>query len=201
VESLSKMPFGMRTGRNLVLGYDPATGRLYPLGEEAGQYNLATIMGGAEVAIELSLMLDDARWHKLWDQYCRLYNAPKEVLVQDMTTGTEGMDGQYVRDGRLAGWVFYRTKNEAFKQAAVNALLRRGRPQRSGGETRQVVGPDSLNPVDEAMMMGTNGAMLGMVGDSLPAEMPPQTDLPPNPRGRADRGPGGPPTDVRTPSD
>jgi len=73
-------------------------------------------MGGAEVACELSLMLDDPRWHKLWDQYCRLYNAPRQVLASDMTTATEGMDARYVRDGRLAGWIFYKTQNETFNR-------------------------------------------------------------------------------------
>ncbi|MBP8302851.1 MAG: hypothetical protein KBE04_01835 [Phycisphaerae bacterium] len=218
VESLSKMPFGMRTGRNLVLGYDPATGRLYPLVEEPGQYNLATIMGGAEVAFELSLMLDDPRWHRLWLQYCRLYNAPRDLLVQDMTTGTEGMDGRYVRDGRLAGWVFYKTGAEAFKQAAVNTLVGRGRgPQfgMRGGADRRIEGPDSLNPVNESGMANTNNAaqdgletvaMLGLVGEFLPAEMPAQTEGPMAPFGRRGRGargtqppPTGPSGTPRTP--
>jgi len=185
VESLSKMPFGMRTGLNLVLGYDPATGRLFPLGNEAGQYNLATIMGGAEVAFELGLMLDDVRWHKLWQQYCRLYNAPKEVLIRDMTTGTEGMDASYARDGRLAAYVYFKTQNPAFRQVAVNSLVRPRMGGRGGTAARRVEGPESLNPVDESGMAGTNGAaqngletiaMLGMVGDDLPADMPPQTE-------------------------
>ena len=72
------MPLGLRTGRNLVFGYDPETGKLYELNDEAGSYNLATIMGGAEVVFELNQMLDDPRWQKLWLQYCRLYNAPRK---------------------------------------------------------------------------------------------------------------------------
>lgn len=59
VESLNAMPLGLRSGRNLVFGYDPAPGKLYQLSQEAGTYNLATIMGGAEVVFELNLMLDD----------------------------------------------------------------------------------------------------------------------------------------------
>jgi hypothetical protein len=193
-----------------VLGYDPQTGRLYALNDEAGQYNLATIMGGAEVAFELGLMLDDARWHRLWDQYCRLYNAPREVLIRDKTTGTEGTDGLYARDGRLAAYLYLKTQNEVFKQAAVNALLRPRMGGRGGMTPRRVEGPDSLNPVDEAPMAGTNGAaqngletvsMLGMVGEFLPAEMPAQTESPPFARPRSGRAAGTPPTDVRTPLD
>jgi hypothetical protein len=184
VNSMAAMPLGMRTGRNLLMGYDPATGKLYQLDDQAGVYNLATIMGGAEVAFELSQMLDNPTWNRLWLQYCRLYSAPKEMIVKDMTTGTEGMDGKYARDGRLAGWVYYKTGNEAFKQVALEALLDHGRDRRGGGgggSLRHVSGPQVLNPVDEGFG-GTNGAaqsgletitMLGFVGAYLPAEMPP----------------------------
>ena len=200
VNSMAAMPLGMRTGRNLVMGYDPATGKLYQLDDRAGVYNLATIMGGAEVAFQLSQMLDDPTWNRLWLQYCRLYSAPKEMIVKDMTTGAEGMDGKYARDGRLAGWVFYKTGNEAFKQVALNALLDHGRDRRGpggggGGGLRHVAGPQTLNPVDEGFG-GTNGAaqngletitMLGFVGADLPAEMPP---APPGGSGRDEvRGP------------
>ncbi|MEO5961428.1 MAG: hypothetical protein ABIZ49_05310, partial [Opitutaceae bacterium] len=106
VESLNAMPLGLRSGRNLVFGYDPATGKLYQLSNEPGTYNLATIMGGAEVVFELNQMLDDPRWHKLWLQYCRLYSASPEIIRRDMTSGTEGGDGAFVRDGRLAAYVY-----------------------------------------------------------------------------------------------
>ena len=197
VDSMAAMPLGMRTGRNLLMGYDPATGKLYQLDDQAGIYNLATIMGGAEVAFEVSQMLDNPTWNKLWLQYCRLYSAPKEMIIQDMKTGAEGMDGKYARDGRLAGWVFYKTGNEAFRRVALDALLDHGRDRRGegGGSLRHVGGPDVLNPVDEGLG-GTNSAaqngletitMLGFVGASLPPEMPP---TPPDGSGRDDvRGP------------
>ena len=47
IDSICKMPLGLRTGRNLVMGFDPKTSELYQLSDEAGVYNLATIMGGA----------------------------------------------------------------------------------------------------------------------------------------------------------
>jgi hypothetical protein len=186
VESLSHMPFGVRTGKNLLYGYDPATGKLYQLSDEAGQYNLVTNMGGAEVVFELNLILDDERWQKLWLQYCRLNNAPREVIVKDMTTGTEGNDASYLRDGRLASYVYLKTKNPAFMKVGVNALLASGRG-RGNEAIRKVEGPESLKPVDESGLAGTNGAAqnglttiisLGMVGDHLPAEFPPQEATP-----------------------
>src|SRR5215475_3339250 len=95
--------------------------------EVARQYNLATIMGGAEVIFELDLILDDDRLRNLWLQYCRLNNAPREVIVRDMTTGTEGNDASYVRDGRLSSFVYLKTKNQAFMKVGVNSLLASGR--------------------------------------------------------------------------
>jgi hypothetical protein len=198
VESLAAMPLGMRTGVNLVMGYDPETGSLHPLDDRAGVYNLSTIMGGAEVAMELGLMLDDERWHRLWLQYCRLYSAPKEVVLRDMTTGTEGAEANYVRDGRLAGYVFRQTGQEAFKQAALNALYARARGDRflGRGELVPVEGPAALNPIDRGPA-NTNSAsqngleiisMLGAVGDHLPAELPPPP--PPGEGGRGRRGAG-----------
>ena len=180
VESFNAMPLGLRTGKNLVFGYDPAQGKLYPLNDEAGVYNLATIMGGAEVVFELNQMLDDPRWQKLWLQYCRLYNAPKEIVERDMKTGTEGGDASFVRDGRLASYVYFKTKNEAFLKAGLDALLRTGRGDNHGRSLQHIVGPNVLNPIDEGLG-GTNGAaqsgletitMLGFVGDHLPREFP-----------------------------
>ena len=199
VVSLDAMPLGLRTGKNLLFGYDPATGKLSQLSDEPGTYNLATIMGGAEVVFELNQMFDDPTWHKLWLQYCRLYSAPKETIVRDMKSGTEGADAAFVRDGRLAAYVYHETKNPAFKQAGIDALIATGRGAR-GRDVRRVEGAVTLNPVDEGPG-NTNGAaqngletitMLGMVGDQLPAEFPP---LAPgvNPSGRRGRSPTPPP--------
>ncbi|HEX2855453.1 MAG TPA: Tat pathway signal sequence domain protein [Opitutaceae bacterium] len=185
VESLNAMPLGLRSGKNLVYGYDPATGKLSQLSDDLGLYNLATIMGGAEVVFELNLMLDDPRWQKLWLQYCRLYSAPRETVLRDMTTGAEGADGAFVRDGRLSAYVFQQTKNAAFSKPAIDSLLwtARGGRRPGGSAVRRIEGPESLNPTDEGLG-GTNGAaqsgleaiaMLGFVGDLLPAEIPPLT--------------------------
>lgn len=198
VASLDAMPLGLRSGKNLVYGYDPATGKLYQLNDEAGIYNLATIMGGAEVVFELNLMLDDPRWDRLWMQYCRLYNAPKDVLLRDMETHAEGADAAYVRDGRLASYVYFRTGNEAFLQAGLKALLRTGRLGLRPSKVHHIAGPLVLNPIDEGLG-GTNGAaqhgletiaMLGLVGDHLPAEFPPIT---PEEERELDRPPFAPP--------
>ena len=199
VESLDAMPLGLRSGKNLVFGYDPATGNLFQLSDEAGVYNLATIMGGAEVVFELNMMLDDPRWDRLWLQYCRLYNAPKELVEKDMETGVEGMDATQVRDGRLAAYVYHVTGNDAFKEAAIKSLAR---PRRRGPEgdeegPKELSGPIVLNPIDEGPA-GTNGAaqmgletiaILGLLDGQIPEILPEvpmeRPNFPPRPGGPA----------------
>jgi hypothetical protein len=202
MDSVCAMPMGLRTGRNLVMGFDPKTSKLYPLSEEAGSYNLAIIQGGVEVVYELNMMVDHEGWQKAWLQYCRLFSAPKNVILQDMTTGTEGADGSFSRDARMAAYAYYKTKNEAFAPAGVSGLTRGGRGMgmgmgRMGG---RIEGPAALNPIDESPLMNTNTAaqtglttieLLEMVGDRLPAEMPPQSESFGPPRG-AGRGRGQP---------
>jgi hypothetical protein len=190
VQSMSKMSLGLRSGKNLLFGYEPSSGKLFQLNEEAGTYNLATIMGGAEVVFEMNTMLDDPTWQKLWLQYCRLYSAPRDLIVRDMTTGQEGMDGSFARDGRLASYVYLQTQNPAFLQFGLDSLLSGiSGGGRGGRGIRKIDGPVTLNPVDEGPA-GTNGAaqngletitMLGMIGDKLPAEIPAQQ---PGQRGR-----------------
>ncbi len=90
VDSMYEMPYWMRTGQNLVMGYEWSTGKLYMLDNRPGQYNLPTIQGGAEVAFALTDLLDDPKWTKMWLQYCRLGTANAATLTRDKETGNEG---------------------------------------------------------------------------------------------------------------
>jgi hypothetical protein len=179
MDSFVRMPFGFRSGTDLLFGYDPATGKLFTLTQVIGDYNLATIMGGAEVVFELNQLIDHHGWKKIWLQYCRLSNAPPSVMAMDMTTGNEGADGSYARADRLAAYVYLQTKNPAFAQRALSQLF--GRRQGTAYATQHVEGPDVLNPVDEAPWVGTNNAaqssliaieVLEMCRDRLPESIP-----------------------------
>ncbi len=190
MDSIAAMPLGMRTGRNLVMGFDPKTGKLYQLDDQAGEYNLATIMGGAELVFDLNQMVDHEGWQKAWLQYCRLYRAPKAMVLRDMETGSEGADASYVRDGRLAAYVYMKTGNEAFAQRAVRQL---GGPGSAPIRTERVEGPQVLNPIEESRWVSTNTiaqsaletiAILGMCADHVPAEAPPQNEMRRGFRGR-----------------
>lgn len=189
VNSMAAMPFWMRTGRNLVMGYDPATGKLYQVNDQPGAYNLPTIQGGAEVAFELTDLLNDPTWTKMWLQYCRLGTAPAEVLTRDKETGQEGADASLLGEQggpnsqgtpRLAAYAYYKTKNPAFAQKALAGLLNL-RGLSTITNARLVTGPETLNPVYEAPGISTNDAaqsslmmieILELCADRLPTEAP-----------------------------
>jgi hypothetical protein len=174
VDSIMTMPFWLETGRQnvggrggsaAVVGYDNATGKLTPIPNPDTKafipvdYNLATIQGGAEVMFELVPLLGRKDFETAWLQFCRIGNAPAEVLTKDKTTGTEGADASFVfprqTGPRLAAYAYARTKNVAFAQKAIASLLAQG----AGIVNAHIVsGPDSLNPVHEDARIMTNEA-------------------------------------------
>jgi hypothetical protein len=144
------------------MGYDFNTGKLYQVNDTPGTYNLPTIQGGAEVAFEMTDLLNNPEWTKIWLQYCRLGSANAATLTKDQTTGTEGADATLVGEQggnnsqgtpRLAAYAYYKTHNPAFAQRAIRSLA-----GRVGGEytTHKVDGSDALNPLDEAAGVSTN---------------------------------------------
>jgi len=180
VKDLAKMPFGIRTGQNLVMGWDPKTADLFPLSNNIGNYNLATIQGGGELGNELSTILNDPDWQRLWSQYCRLLAAPAEVITQDNMTHNEGTQAEYYGNGggnpdsipRLAAFAYYLTKNPAFAQAAISRI------RLISGGTRETTVPYALNTETDANF-DTNSAsqsslntieVLALCADQLPAQ-------------------------------
>ena len=195
MDSIARMPYGFMTGPNTLYGYDPKTGRMYPLVEDGfGVYNLQVIQGGAEVAFELNQLIDHLGWQNAFLQYCRLTDAPKSVVAADRKTGAEGADGAYAGVGRMAAYAYAKTRNAAFVPRAVAYLRGGGFRGLEGGlyATRHVDGADVLNPIDEAPFVSTNTAAQSSLGaiqvlelckDRLPAELPPAPVGPPG-RGR-----------------
>jgi hypothetical protein len=159
------------------------------------------------VVFELNEFLDHPGWEKMWLQYCRLGSAPAELILKDKESGNEGDDARYVGEQgassqgtpRLAGYVYWKTKNAAFAKLATASLLRFG-----GGAvaTTRVEGPLVLNPVDEAPRISTNSAaqsglsaieILEFCADQLPTEVPSSEPVSGGRGGRGGRGGGAQP--------
>lgn len=151
IDSIVDMPYGFLTGPNQLYGYEPKTGKMYPLVKDGlGTYNLATIMGGAEVVFELNELLRHPGWRKVWLQYCRLHTAPKEIVARDRETGAEGMDARFARPGRLSAYVYRESKNPAFANKAWAGV------RVPAYTTTHFDRPSVLNPLDEVPGLSTN---------------------------------------------
>jgi hypothetical protein len=155
MDSIAAMPYGFLTGPDQLYGYDPKSGKLFALADQVGTYNLATIMGGAEVVFELNTLIDHAGWKKVWEQYCRLHTARKEVIERDRSTGTEGADAQFARQGRLSGYLYIFNKNAAFARKAWSGV----RIPRINA--RPATGPDVVSPIDDVAGLSTNSVAQG----------------------------------------
>jgi hypothetical protein len=156
------------------------------MSDDPGQYNLATIQGGGELGNELSTLLDDPDWQRLWSQYCRLLVAPREVVDKDNITHSElylNADGSINYGGgggnpssipRLAAFAYVVTKNTAYAQAAISRI------RAVIGGTRTADVPNNLNDVTDPNG-DTNSAsqdslniieVLAMCADQLPTAAP-----------------------------
>jgi len=194
VDSILAMPYWLETGKlggqqaagAQVVGYDLATGKLTVIpdpvtkGSMPVSNHLSTIQGGAEVMFELVPLLGRQDFATAWLQFCRIGQAPAEILTRDRTTGTEGADASFVFPGqrgpRLAAYAYAQTKNPAFAKFALAALLGEG----SGiAHPHLLSGPAVLNPVEEDARISTNEAaqtglqtieILTFCQDQLPTE-------------------------------
>jgi hypothetical protein len=154
MKSIEAMPHGFRSGKNMLMGFDPATGTLTARDNSLGSYSLATIMGGAELMFELNLSIDDPAWKKVWADFCADSNAS-------------------ISAGKLEAYAYSVTKDPALAQRAIASV-------RGGGRGPNLVtGPNVLKPMDDGA--GTNGAaqsglnaiaVLELCADVLPTAAP-----------------------------
>jgi hypothetical protein len=155
MKSMEAMPHGFRTGRNLLMGFDPATGVLTARDTTLGKYNLSTIMGGAELMAELNLSIDDPAWKKTWTDFC-------------------ADSGEAISLGKMQAYAYAVTRDPTLARSAV-ASLRAGHAARFG----HVDPPDALAPMEDGT--DTNGssqnslnaiAVLELCADTLPTAAP-----------------------------
>lgn len=178
INSFSKMPYGFYSGKDGAFGYDPKHGAFYRLSaDEIGNSHLATIMGGAEVAFELTPILNNPAWNKLWQQYFELYGAPKENVIKAFNKNVKlgEMSPHYARMpaylAKIKG-----DKNLAIK--AWNVLLDiKNKPYSHTFDPTPVATPTVFRPMTEIKKLSTNNVaqwslnaieLLELVGDQMP---------------------------------
>ncbi|MCS7462602.1 hypothetical protein N0M98_20995 [Paenibacillus doosanensis] len=121
IESLKRMPNRMK---NLAVhGYDPKTGKLYDMGNNAGGH-LAICMGGPQVWMELAFMLKDPEWETMLAEIGEFYNLPREVKEEKLVgeLGKGGYSWPMFSTG-IAAYAASRNQDAALAQLAWSILL------------------------------------------------------------------------------
>lgn len=182
VDCLYKMPYGFFSGNNAAFGYDPETYKLYRLDKnDLGMLHLSALMGGPEVAFELTHLLKSKKWDKLWLQYCELYAAPKSDVEKAFGKSVElGSPGPWF--ARLPAYYASVTGDKSYAERAWNEFF-------NAGEKRYHTDFDmvlfdsiqSLQPVYEVKGVSTNNTaqwclnaieLLQLVGNEIPNDNP-----------------------------
>jgi hypothetical protein len=189
VNDYAKMPYGLFSakGSDAGMGYDPKTNHMYQLDpKDIGALTLATMMGGMEMAWELTPLLKNKDWDRLYLQYVSLYGAPVEEVQAAFGPEIKSRVGQSQGDfARQPAYAYYLTKDPKYAQRAWEQFLpsqqtagrfggnrapgagapagggnRGGGPVRPAGGGRfdsyELSGPEVLKPFREIRNVSTN---------------------------------------------
>jgi hypothetical protein len=123
VQSFSEMPFGFFSGKEGAFGYDPESRKLYQLERDhIGESHLSVLMGGPEIAYELTPLLDNKEWTELWLQFSKLYGAPVEEVNKEFGREVKlGQLGPWY--ARLAAYYYSVSGDESYAERAWKAFL------------------------------------------------------------------------------
>ena len=157
MNSIANQPRGFFTGSGAM---DLATGAFeISKSDRVSVSHLNAVFGLVEVCAELVQLIDDPAFKKAWLEYCELYSAPAEE--QERRLGTKLRDNS-LRQGhsRLTAYAAMITGDKALAKRAWEEFFsgEGGRDKRRQQfESKHIVGPAVLNPVDENPAISTNG--------------------------------------------
>ena len=190
MKSIAALPHGWFSGGG---GYDPKTGQFYKRDDKFYMSPLSASFGGFEVNAELLQLLDVPEYEKTWVDYCKYYNADPEeqrkVFGEGYVTDLGKLFGHlYLSQAhsRLTAYAAWKLKDTALANRAWSEFF----AGKGGGmqvlpaplQLDQFKGPTVLDPVDEFNTY-TNQTVgfelagiecLSLVGDSIPAQVPPE---------------------------
>ncbi len=182
VNSLYEMPYGFFSGKDAAFGYDPKTYKLYRLNEnDIGSAHLSVLMGGPEVAFELTHLLQNKKWNKLWLQFCKLYAAPEEEIEKEFGRKVKlGDPGSWY--ARLPAYYANVTGDKKYAARAWDEFFNaKARYYHTDFTMKKFNGIQSLQPIYEVRGVSTNNTaqwclnaieLLQLVGDQLPEDNP-----------------------------
>ncbi|GLR19607.1 exo-rhamnogalacturonan lyase family protein [Portibacter lacus] len=183
VNSLYEMPYGLFSGKGAAMGYDPATFKLYQLDKnDIGYSHLSVLMGGPEIAFELTPLLENEKWDKLWLQFCKLYGQPADVVEKEFGRRAKLGDPE-LWYARLPAYYANSTGEADWAVKAWSDFLKKSNWENiyTHFNMELVDEPGMLRPVYEVKGVSTNNTaqwclnaieLLGLVGDQLPEDHP-----------------------------
>jgi hypothetical protein len=190
VKNLYDMPYGFYSGVRMTMGYDPESYTLYQLDEKHIGYSIISIlMGGSEVAFELTPLLQDEKWNALWLQFCKLHGAPQSFTEKEF-----GRDVKLGANSPLYARIpAYYAQAKGDTSYAARAWKEFFNASSSGSKTNfnlhKFSGIESLQDVYEIgdpIMYTTNNSvqwclnaiqLLEMIGDQFPEDNPRLKDV------------------------
>ncbi|BET68321.1 Tat pathway signal sequence domain protein [Opitutales bacterium ASA1] len=138
--------------------FDPETKRLStPASARVSVSHLSAVFGLVEMCAELTDLVEDPAFEAAWLRYCELYNAPAEVQREALGQPLRGTNLR-VAHSRLTARVAVARNDAALARRAWSEFRLREWGPTPTLQTRKLVGPDVLNPVDEAAWVSTNDA-------------------------------------------
>jgi len=180
MKSMAGMPKRLFTAFSY--GYDPVTKQLHFIREQPQVPHLAALMGGPEVMMEISPLLNVPEWNEAWLEYCRLLGAPAEE--QERAFGGRVAYGGQSWYARMSAYASVQLRDPALAARAWRAVLGSASsgPATTRFDTVRYEGPDVPRPVDEIPTgVTTNNSaqwglnviqLLELVGDHVPATVP-----------------------------
>ena len=137
-------------------------------------------MGGPELQMELTPLIDLPEWNEAWLNYCRYLQAPAEE--QKAAIGGTVTNGRGPHFSRMTAYAAHELKDPKLAARAWQEFFRS-----VPGNSRQrfvshrLDGPDVPVPVDEVPDVSTNDTaqwclnaieLLQLIGDELPEQIP-----------------------------
>lgn len=153
--------------------YDPETKKMTEIpNTPPASSHLSIMFGLPEVCSELLDLLDVPEFKAAWLQYCELVNAPREVSAPVLGPRYKPQ-GFATSHSKIVAYAAAVKDDEKLAARAVKDFKRHEWGPKPKLETKRLVGPEVLNPVDEASWVSTNdSAQWGLAGIQISALIP-----------------------------
>ncbi len=124
MKSMAAMPHKLFSGDSY--GYDPAARTLHLIHpEQVSVPHLANLMGGPEVVMEMTPLVNQPEWSEAWLNYCLYLQAPREEQVKAIGGAVNNCRGPHF--SRMTGYAAWATHDPKIARAGVGGVSRAAR--------------------------------------------------------------------------